>query len=95
MGSEDCSPLPDTLCVDQIVIHDLCCPVSDIVHKLHPQHLIPRLELFGDAFTIRHLLHQQEHLLRRLLVDFGQIGIQPAAGQQLRVQGFTLLFDVP
>ena len=34
-------------------------------------------------------------MLRRLLVDVGQIGIQSAAGQKLRVQGFSLRLDVP
>ena len=76
------------------MIYDLHCTVPDVVHPLHPQHLILRLELFGDALTLWHLPCQQEHLLRRLLVDVGQVGVQPTAGQQLRVKGFTLLFEV-
>lgn len=88
MDSGDCSPPPGSLCVDQTVIYDLYCPVPDVVHPLHPQHLILRLELFGDALTLCHLFYQQEHLLRRLLVDVVKVGIQPAAGQQFRVQGF-------
>ncbi len=76
------------------MIYDLYCPVPDVVHPLHPQHLILRLELFGDALTLCHLFYQQEHLLRRLLVDVVKVGIQPAAGQQFRVQGFALCFDV-
>lgn len=94
MDSGDCSPPPGSLCVDQTVIYDLYCPVPDVVHPLHPQHLILRLELFGDALTLCHLFYQQEHLLRRLLVDVVKVGIQPAAGQQFRVQGFALCFDV-
>ena len=42
-------------CVDQIVVHHFCCPVSDAVHPLSPQHLILGLELFGDALTGGHL----------------------------------------
>ena len=77
------------------MIYDLHRPVSDAIHPLHPQHLILCFELFGDALLLGHLLCQQEHLLRRLLVDVGEVGVQPAAGQQLRVQGFALGFDVP
>ena len=77
------------------MIHDLHCSVPDVVHPMHPQHLIPRFELFGDALTLGHLLCQQEHLLRCLFVDVGKVGVQSAAGQQLYVQGFALGFDVP
>lgn len=34
------------------MIYDLYCPVPNIVHALHPQHLILRLELFGASFLI-------------------------------------------
>ena len=67
MDSGDCSPPPGSLCVDQTVIYDLYCPVPDVVHPLHPQHLILRLELFGDALTLCHLFYQQEHLLLQLV----------------------------
>jgi hypothetical protein len=77
------------------VIYNLYCPVLDVVYPLHPQHLILCLELFGDALTLGYLLYQQEHLLRRLFVYVCQIGIQSAAGQKLRVQGFALGLDEP
>ena len=34
-----------------------------------------RRGLFGHTLTLGHLLRQQEHLLRRLLVDVGKISI--------------------
>ena len=77
------------------MIYNLHCPIPDIVHPPYPQHLILSFELLGHALTLRHLLCQQEHLLCGLLVDVGKIGIQPAGGQQLRVQGFSLRLDVP
>ena len=42
-------PAIDPLCVDQIIIHHLHCPFSDVVHSLYPQHLILGLEFLGDA----------------------------------------------
>jgi hypothetical protein len=41
------APAADTLCVDQIVVDRLHSPIPDIVHPLHPQHLVFRFELFG------------------------------------------------
>ena len=77
------------------MVYDFHCSVSDVVHLLHPQQLILCFELFGHSLTLCHLFCHQEHLLRCLLVDVGQIGVQPAAGQQLHVQGFALGLDVP
>ena len=76
------------------MLYNLHCPIPDVVHALYPQHLILRFELFGDTLTLSHLLCQQGHLFLCLLIDVGKVGVQPAAGQQLRVQGFTLLLDV-
>ncbi len=75
--------------------YDLHCPVPDVVHLPHPQHWMLRFEMLGYTLPLGHLLCQQEHLLRRLLVDVGEVGVQPAAGQKLSVQGFSLLLDVP
>ena len=40
-------PSLDILYINQLCINDFRCTVADIVHTLHPQHLIFRLELFG------------------------------------------------
>ena len=63
------------------MIYILHCSVPDIVHPLYPKHLILCFALFSDALTLGHLLCQQEHLLRRLFVDVGKVGIQLTAGQ--------------
>ena len=85
MDSGYCSPPPNNLCVDQLMVYDCHCPIPDVVHALYPQHLILCFELFSDALTLCNLLCQQEHLLRRLFVDVSKVGIQPAADQQLRI----------
>jgi len=77
------------------MIYDFHCPVTDVVHPLHPQHLILCFELFCDALTLGYLLYQQEHFFLSLFIDVGKVGIQSAAGQKLRVQGFSLRLDVP
>ena len=76
------------------MVYDFRCPVTDVVHALYPLHLIPCFKLFGDALLHGHLLCQLEHLLLRLFIDVGKVGIQPAANQQLRIQGLALLLDI-
>ena len=57
-------PAIDPLCVDQIIIHHLHCPFSDVVHSLYPQHLILGFEFLGDALTGGHLFYQlKEHII--------------------------------
>ena len=46
----DRSPPPVTLRVDQLMVYNFHCPVPDVVHPLHPLHLIVCFEFFGDAF---------------------------------------------
>lgn len=96
MGGDGINYLrPLCLIIDQFTIDYFHCSIPDTVHTLHPQHLILCFELFCHALTLCHLLCQQEHLLRRLFVDVGKICIQSAAGQKLRVQGFSFRRDVP
>ena len=64
------------------MVYGLHYPVPYAVHPLYPQHLILFFEMFCDALTLGHLLCQQGHLLRRLFVDVGKVGIQLTAGQQ-------------
>ena len=33
------------------MVYDFHCPVPDVVHPLHPQHLILCFELFGRTLT--------------------------------------------
>ena len=69
-------PAIDPLCVDQIIIHHLHCPFSDVVHSLYPQHLILGFQFLGDALTGGHLFYQlKEHILC-LLVQIGKITVQ-------------------
>ena len=73
------------------MVYDLHYPVPYAVHPLYPQHLVLGFELFSDALTDGQLLYQLKKHIFRLFVDVRQIGVQLAAGQQLRVQGFPFL----
>ena len=60
-------------CVDQLVIYHLHRTIPDVVHPLHPQHLILRFELFGDTLMCRHLFYQLKEHGFRLFVQVGKI----------------------
>lgn len=59
-----------------------------------PLHSIFGLELFDDPLGLLHLLYQDFHSLLSLLVNFSKIAVQPAAGQQLRLDNFLVLLQV-
>ena len=91
----DFSLPPGTLCINQIVVHNLHSSIPNVVHSLYPQHLILDLKLFCDAFTGCHLLNQLKKHCLGLLVQIGKISVQRAGGQQLRVQRLTVLPEIP
>ena len=52
------------LCVDQIIIDDLCCRLPYCVHPLYPKHRIVRFETFRDIFLFGKFFYQpKEHIV--------------------------------
>ncbi len=45
-------PVPSVLHTDQLLPHNLCGTMTDIVHLLHPFELIGCFQLFGDTFLL-------------------------------------------
>ena len=87
--------LPSVLLgVNQLYIYNLCCTVTDIVHSLHPQHLIVRFELFGYSFLFGELFYQPKEHILCLLVDVSEVGGELAARQQIGIADFVVLLDV-
>ena len=91
----DFSLPPGTLCINQIVVHNLHSSIPNVVHSLYPQHLILDLKLFCDAFTGRHLLNQLKKHRFSLFIQIGKITVQLAGDLQLRVQRFAVLQEKP
>ena len=91
----DFSLSPGTLCINQIVVHNLHSSIPNVVHSLYPQHLILDLKLFCDAFTGRHLLNQLKKHCLGLLVQIGKLSVQRAGDLQLCVQCLAVLPEIP
>lgn len=45
------------LCADEIAGYHLYCAFSNIVHTLHPSHLILLLQCLRDTLTNHHICH--------------------------------------
>ena len=57
-----------TLSINKFLKNYLFYRVTDVVHHLHPKHLIALLELFRYALSLHHLLcHAFQHLVRFVL----------------------------
>ena len=83
------------LSVDNLRVHNLHSAGADIVHILHPIQGIFRLELFRDTLCLFHLLYKRFQTLLSLFVNVGKITIQLAACQQIHIQNFMVLFEMP
>ena len=94
-SGEDCSPPPDTLCVNQFFVCDFHCPIPNVVHPLYPQLLILGLELLHDALTDGKLFYQLKKHVFRLLIQIGKITVQLAGDLQLCVHRLLVLSEIP
>ena len=81
--------------VNQIVVNDLGGSVMDIVHSLHPSHLVLRLERFGHVLTLCHLLYLPEKQFFCLPINVGKIAVQLAGSKQVVIQDAVMLFQIP
>ena len=66
------------LCVNKLCIDNLSCSAADIIHLLHPQHLIFSLKLFRYIFFFRQLFYQPGKHFLCLFVNNGNVTVQLA-----------------
>ena len=74
-GGKDFLAATILLTANQLAIHNLHSPITDIIHPADPLHLVACLELLRDTFRLGHLLYQPKKHLLRLSVDVGKITI--------------------
>ena len=83
------------LTVYKLTRNDFHSSTADVVHPLHPQHLIFRFEGFRYALFFEKLLYQpREHFLC-MLVYVGNVTVQLAAYQQFGIEYLAVLFQIP
>jgi len=72
--------------VDELIQHDLFCPVPNAVHAPNPFHLIGGLELFGYVLLLCHLLGEQLHSFLASFVNLKKMRIQFSGQQQFPIE---------
>jgi len=82
------------LYTNKIFIHNLHCSITNIIHLLHPQHLLFSFELFRYIFFFRQLFYQPGKHFLCLLVNIRKITVQLAACEQIGVKYLAVLFEV-
>ena len=60
--------------IDNFIVYDFFGTIADVIHTLHPQHLIIRFELFGYAFLFGELFHKPIKHFIRIFVNICEIG---------------------
>ena len=71
---------PSFSIIDQIVVYHFHRPIPDVIHPLHPQHLILGIELFGHSLA-------GGHSARQRLIVFSRISFKaPQRSPRLRKQ---------
>ena len=65
--------------------------LSDVIHSLHPLHLIGGFELFGDAFFFGVFFYKPRKEFLRLFLDVCKRRMEFAGSEQVVIQDFTVV----
>ena len=66
----------------------------NIVHHLHPTHLISCLEVFVNALSIGKLYCQRGQHFLCLFIHVGKVGVEPSFTEQGEVASATVLLEI-
>ena len=80
------------LTVYKLTRNDFHSSATDVVHPLHPQHLIFRFEGFRNALFFGKLLYQPRKQCFCLLMDFCIVGVAKPLPCAVRIKLFDALF---
>ena len=67
---------------------------TNVVHHLHPPHLVGRLEVFINALSLSKLYRQRGQQFVCLFVDLGEVGVEPSFTEQGGIPSATVLLEV-
>ena len=88
------TPLAFGLCEYQFTHYGFFGRVANIVHHMHPPHLVGRLEVFVNALSLGKLNCQRGQHFVCLFVHVGKVGIEPSFTEQGGVPSATVLLEV-
>ena len=88
------TPLAFGLCEYQFTHYGFFGRAANIVHHLHPPHLVGRLEVFVDALSLGNLYCQRGQHFVCLFVDLGEVGVEPSFTEQDGIPSATVLLEI-
>ncbi len=93
---QDCDELfkYSTLPIDDFLEDDLLGSIPDVVHPLHPCHLILCFQLLGNTMLCRHLLYKAVEHFSCPVIHLRKVTVQLTAEYQTGVQYRSMLSDV-
>ncbi len=80
--------------INDFLEDDLLCCISNIVHALHPSHLILCFQLFGNTLLYCHLLYKTVEHFSCPVVHLRKVTVQLTTEYQTGVQYRSMLFEV-
>lgn len=80
--------------IDDFLKNNLLGSVPNIVHPLHPSHLIQCFQLFGNTLLCRHLLYKVVEHFSCPVVHLRKVTVQLTTEYQTGVQYRSMLFEV-
>ena len=81
------------LCADEIAGYHLYCAFSNIVHTLHPSHLILLLQCLRDTLTNHHICHDVVEYELCLKVKLLEIRTQSTGAKELTIMIVQFTFS--
>ena len=88
------TPLAFGLCEYQFTHYGFFGRVANVVHHLHPPHLISCFEVFVDALSLGKLCRQRGQHFVCLFVDLGEVGVEPSFTEQGGVPSAAVLLEI-
>ena len=88
------TPLDFDLCEYQFTHYCFFGRATNVVHHLHPPHLVGCFEVFVDALSLGKLYRQRAQHFACLFVYVGKVGVEPSFTEQGGVPSATVLLEV-
>ena len=88
------TPLAFGLCEYQFTHYGFFGRAANIVHHLHPPHLVGCFEMFVEALSLGKFYRQRGQHFVCLFVDLGEVGVKPSFTEQGRIPSATVLLEI-
>jgi len=76
---------------NHLCIYNFVNPLSNVIHPMHPFHLILCLKLFGDTFPFSILFYQPKKECLCFFLYISEMGVELAGSEEIAIENFMVL----